>query len=171
MTLQELHPFVETGKIVTQLNWPYLAGTVFTNVWLPLIRDHLSFQTMMRGGLFLRGPTVVLFTATVCLTMISDSFPDPKDPGGPLVPHESSGLFCCSYWQRSVGRLTFNVRGQSYLSLIRSVSWLLMPCLLASPGHQQPWYWLCKICKSWSYTRKDFNYVCVITCLCSLWKI
>ena len=30
---------------------------------------------------------------------------------------------------------------------------------LASPGHQQPWYWLCKIGKSWSYTRKDFNYL------------
>ena len=44
--------------------------------------------------------------------------------------------------------LTLNVRGPSYLGLTRSISWLLMPWLLTSPGHQQPWYWLCRICKS-----------------------
>ena len=38
--------------------------------------------------------------------------------------------------------LTLNVQGPSYLSLTRSISWLLMPWLLTSPGHQQPWYWL-----------------------------
>ena len=53
--------------------------------------------------------------------------------------------------------LTLNMRGPSYLGLTRSISWLLMPWLLTSPGHQQPWYWLCKICKSWSYLRKDFK--------------
>ena len=26
-----------------------------------------------------------------------------------------------------------------------SISWLLMPWLPVSPGHQQQWYWLCKI--------------------------
>ena len=51
------------------------------------------------------------------------------------------------------------MRGPSYLGLTRSISWLLMPWLLASPGHQQPWYWLCKISKSRSYMRKDFNYL------------
>ena len=40
------------------------------------------------------------------------------------------------------------------------VSWLLMPWLLVSPGHQYPWYWLCKICKFLSYMRKDFYYLC-----------
>ena len=55
--------------------------------------------------------------------------------------------------------LTLDVWGPSYLGLTRSISWLLMPRLLASPGHQQPWYWLCKIGKSWSFTRKDFNYL------------
>ena len=35
-----------------------------------------------------------------------------------------------------------------------------MPWLLVSPGHQHPWYWLCKIDKFLSYTRKDFNYLC-----------
>ena len=31
---------------------------------------------------------------------------------------------------------TISMRGSSYLGLIRSKSWLLMPWLLASPGHQ-----------------------------------
>ena len=40
--------------------------------------------------------------------------------------------------------LTLNVPpgGLSYLGLTRSISRLLMPRLLTSPGHQQPWYWL-----------------------------
>ena len=60
-------------------------------------------------------------------------------------------------------QLTLNVRGRpSYLGLTRSISWLLMPWLLTSPGHQQPWYWLCRICKPWSYLRKDFKYPCHI---------
>ena len=58
--------------------------------------------------------------------------------------------------------LTLNVRGPSYLGLTRSISWLLMPWLLTSPGHQQPWYWLSRICKSWSHLRKDFKYLCQI---------
>ena len=61
--------------------------------------------------------------------------------------------------------LTLNVRGPSYLGLTRSISWLLMPWLLTSPGHQQPWYWLCRICRSWSYLRKDF-----ITSVKSMWS-
>ena len=58
--------------------------------------------------------------------------------------------------------LTLNVRGPSYLGLTRSISWLLMPWLLTAPGHQQPWYWLCRLCMSWSYLRKDFKYLCHI---------
>ena len=58
--------------------------------------------------------------------------------------------------------LTLNVRGPSYLGLTRSISWLLMPWLLTSPGHQQPWYWLCRIGRFLSYLRKDFNYLCRI---------
>ena len=41
--------------------------------------------------------------------------------------------------------LTLNVQGPSYLGLTRSISWLLMPWLITSPGHQLPWYWLCRI--------------------------
>ena len=46
--------------------------------------------------------------------------------------------------------LTLNVRGQSYLGWSWSISWLLIPWLHTSPGHQQHWYWLCRICRSWS---------------------
>ena len=55
--------------------------------------------------------------------------------------------------------LTLNVRGPSYLGLSRSISWLLMPWLLTSPGHQQPWYWQYRIGTFLSYLRKDFNYL------------
>ena len=78
-------------------------------------------------------------------------------------------------------KLTLNVRGPSYLGLTRSISWLLMSWLLASPGHQQPWYWLCRMGRSLSYLRKDFNHLCHINVeewqkmwiyvLSSLWTI
>ena len=58
--------------------------------------------------------------------------------------------------------LTLNVRGPSYLGLTRSISWLLMPWLLTSPGLQQPWYWPNRICRSYSYSRKCFKYLCQI---------
>ena len=53
--------------------------------------------------------------------------------------------------------LTLNVRGPSYLGLTRSIPWLH-----SWPGHQQPWYWLCRIGRSLSYLREDFNYLCII---------
>ena len=55
--------------------------------------------------------------------------------------------------------LTLKVRGPSYLGLTMSISWLLMPWLLTSPGYQQPWYWLCRIGRFLSYLRKDFKYL------------
>ena len=37
-----------------------------------------------------------------------------------------------------------------------------MPWLLVSPGHQQPWYWLCKLGRFLSYMwRNDKNYKCM----------
>ena len=86
----------------------------------------------------------------------------------------------CDYLFKMYGVLTLNVRGPSYLDLTGSISWLLMSWLLTSPGHQQPWYWLCKIGRFLSYLRKDFNYLRSINvekwqnvniCFCSLWKI
>ena len=59
--------------------------------------------------------------------------------------------------------LTLNVWGPSYLGLTTSISWLLMPWLLTSPGHQQPWYWLYRICRFFSYLRKCFKYLCQIS--------
>ena len=53
--------------------------------------------------------------------------------------------------------LTLYMQGPSYLGLTRSISWLLMPWLLTSPGHQPPWYWLCGIGRFLSYLRKNFN--------------
>ena len=60
----------------------------------------------------------------------------------------------------SSANLTLNVRGASYLGLTRSISWLLMPWLLASPGHQYPWYWPCRIGRSIPYWREYFTYLC-----------
>ena len=62
------------------------------------------------------------------------------------------GFYSSFFWTR-------NVRGPSYLGLTRSISWLPMPWLLMSSGHQQPWYWLCRIGRFLSYLRKDFNYL------------
>ena len=38
-------------------------------------------------------------------------------------------------WDEPATSLTLNVRGPSYLGLTRSISWLLIPWLLTSPGH------------------------------------
>ena len=65
-------------------------------------------------------------------------------------------------WALYCQYLILNVRGPSYLGLTKSISWLLMPWLLTSPAHQQPWYWLCRIGRFLSYLRKDFNYLCHI---------
>ena len=81
----------------------------------------------------------------------------------------NSGCFCSSpnvcitiytWWQ-----LTLNVRGPSYLGLTRSISCLLMPWLLTSPGHQHPWYWLCRkgrSCLTWGRIPS--------TCVISTWS-
>ena len=73
-----------------------------------------------------------------------------------LIMYDSDGLVL--YCSISCA-LTRNLRGPIYLGLIGSISWLLMPWLLTSPEHQQPWYWLCRIGRFLSYLRKDFNYL------------
>ena len=67
-----------------------------------------------------------------------------------------------TFYVWDISLLTLNVLGPSYLGLTRSISWLLMPLLLTSPGHQQPWYWLWRICKSWSDLRRYFKCLCHI---------
>ena len=86
---------------------------------------------------------------------------------GWLIPHISRRIVYsidlklnwCIHHGLYQDTLTLNVRGPSYLGLTRSISWLLMPWLLTSPGHQQPWYWLCRIGRFLSYLKKDFNYL------------
>ena len=56
---------------------------------------------------------------------------------------------------------TLSVQGPSYLCLIGSISFLLMPWLLTSPGHQRPWYWLCEI----YLTRGRIPTTCVMSVL------
>ena len=58
--------------------------------------------------------------------------------------------------------LILTVRGPSYLGLTGSISWRLMPWLLTSPGHQQPWHWLYRICRS-------FSYWILSTCVITMW--
>ena len=37
-------------------------------------------------------------------------------------------------------------------------------------GHQQPWYWPCKLSRSLSYMRKYFIYLCQKLCAMSAWR-
>ena len=73
--------------------------------------------------------------------------------------HIDNNFSSCQCWW---ALLNLNVRGPSYLGLTKSISWLLMPWPLSSQGHQQPWYWLCRIGRSLSYLREDFIYLCHI---------
>ena len=56
--------------------------------------------------------------------------------------------------------LTLVVLNLEYCSTARSLSWLLMPWLLTSPGHQHPQYWLYRMNELLSSTIKNFNYLC-----------
>ena len=89
------------------------------------------------------------------------------------LSHSLDQLMCCKTWTkiRTKSKSTLNIRGASYLSWTRSASWLLMPWLLASPGHQQPWYWLCITGRSLPYLRKDFNDLCHVNAeeWCKMW--
>ena len=60
--------------------------------------------------------------------------------------------------------LSFLVLKPEYPGQSRSVSWLLMPWHLASPGHQLSWYRPCRIKGSLSSVRKDFQVLGA--CLC-----
>ena len=56
--------------------------------------------------------------------------------------------------------LTLHMQGPNYSCSTYLISQLLMPWLLASPGHHHPWYWLCRICRFLFYRREDFNHPC-----------
>ena len=57
---------------------------------------------------------------------------------------------CLIVWGKSNLAIMSYIRnpcrvGGDYSWQTGSVSWLLMPWLLPSPGHQQPWYWQCEM--------------------------
>ena len=60
--------------------------------------------------------------------------------------------------------LTHLVLTPEYSGRISSVSWLLMPWFLMSPGHQRPWYWLFKI-GSPAFSRGRTSGTCAILVL------
>ena len=70
--------------------------------------------------------------------------------------------FACGLVPNNNKLLSINMQRANYLSLNWSISWLLMPWLLASPGHQPPWYWLSLIGKLLPWSRKDLSYLCHI---------
>ena len=115
---------------------------------LPLVRDHLTFKTTLRGGLFKRVP----------LTVVGIIIRTSADLRSQWSPHHQQ---ISMQERRNSSALAVELR----LSCINPsiYCWflplLLMPWLLASPEHRQPWYWLCRIIRSLSYMRKDFNYL------------
>ena len=46
-----------------------------------------------------------------------------------------------------------------------SISWLLMPWRLVSPGHQQPWYWICRKKRSLSSQGRSWTTCTMISML------
>ena len=61
--------------------------------------------------------------------------------------------------------LTHLVLRQQFSQRTRSIPWLLMPWLLASPGHQQPWYWLHETGTSLSSWGANLNNMDISTTL------
>ena len=68
-------------------------------------------------------------------------------------------------WKKKISRKCLSKSLSSTLLVLNlvcseitlSISLLLMPWLLVSPGHQQPWYWLCRTNRSLSSSVEDFN--------------
>ena len=79
-------------------------------------------------------------------------------------PHKSVAMLSIDFIteMHQNNQLTYLVLKPKYFMQSRSILWLLIPWLFVLPGHQQPWYWICRINGSLSSTRKDFNYLCHI---------
>ena len=106
--------------------------------------------------------------ANVCYFLMQDGVFD----GAALTPprgvvqstpgnHQLLTTDVCLYVQA----LGTYVRWPSYLGSPRSLSCLLMPWLLTSPGHQQPWHWLCRISRSGLTWGRILT-----TCVISMWR-
>ena len=69
-------------------------------------------------------------------------------------------LLCCGQYCIMLDHsLSLVMLKSKYSSSTRSMLWLLMPWLLAYPGHQQPWYWLHRVNRLLSSTKRYFNYL------------
>ena len=84
----------------------------------------------------------------------------------PYHPIHVTGF--CSVWDGTLfcepsvivsKKLILMVLKLEYFGKGMTIAWLLMPCTHALPGHQQPWYWLCRINRSLSFMGKEFNYL------------
>ena len=67
----------------------------------------------------------------------------------------------CSFDDFCVVSMTLLVLELEYSRRIKSLPWLLMPCLFMSPGHQQSGYWPWIYKQFFSSLRKDFNNLCL----------
>ena len=114
----------------------------------PVISHHFYEQGSCDVYLYRINHFSWVFNKTICIYLLSTIIVTDR-----IERLTKQSMPCVVY------TLTLNVRGQSYLGLTRSISWLLMPWLLTSPGHQQLWYWLCRRSRFLSYLRKDFNYL------------
>ena len=115
--------------------WKFLNNTQQYHIACPLAVSLVSFKFRLCSPQVISVKQVILWYTEQCY----------------------NGTWLCKYFPAIA--LTLNVRGPSYLGLTRSISWLLMPWLLTSPGHQQPWYWLCRLGRFLSFLRKDLNYL------------
>ena len=71
----------------------------------------------------------------------------------------------CSVSWSTLYCLTLNMRVPSHLGLTSSISWLLMPWLLTSTGHQQLWYIDCV-----EYVAPGITWGNILsTCVISMW--
>ena len=76
------------------------------------------------------------------------------------VQYKISIIFHVEYDSRggiSYCFLPFSCWGRNILGKLQIIPWLLLPWLLSSPGHQQPWYWIYVTNRSFSSTRKNFT--------------
>ena len=133
------------NKCWNSVNWTQ--GNIFQ--WNFNQNTIIFIQENAFGNVVCKMPTI-LFKSSMCWTKF---WKQCRKSTSQFSPIQAIQLMV----EETVIYLTLNMRGPSYLGLTESISWLLMPWLLTSPGHQQPWYWLCRIRRFLSYLRKDFN--------------
>ena len=120
-----------------------ISQTTFSNAfsWMKMYEFRLRFHL----SLFLR------FESTIFHQIMAWCRPGDKPLSEPMMV----SLLTHIYASLSLNELTFLVLRPRYSGRTRSILWLLMPWLLASPGHQQPRYWRWRIKGSLNSPRKN----------------